>query len=90
MTTISLAPKVKRELGDLKPDALTWDQCIVLLMESVDAARFERALKTFLDAEYGAAAARARVRYRKSRARPASLLSPTEARTRVRALRARK
>ncbi|HEX9710664.1 MAG TPA: hypothetical protein VGB42_11960 [Candidatus Thermoplasmatota archaeon] len=89
MTTITLAPEVKRELGELKPDALTWDQYLVVLLESVDPARFEQVIKDFLDAQYAEAAARARERYRKARARPGSLLSATEARKRVRALRAR-
>lgn len=89
MTTITIAPEVKQELGQLKPDALTWDQYLVVLMESVDPDRFERTLKAFLDAQYAQAAARARERYRKARAQPSSLLSPTEARKRVRALRAR-
>lgn len=89
MTTITIAPEVKAELGQLKPEALTWDQYLVVLMESVDAARFERTLKALSEAQYAEAAARARERYRKARAHPRALLTPTEARKRVRALRAR-
>lgn len=90
MTTITVAPEVKRELGHLKPDALTWDDFLAVLLESVDPDRFERVVRGLLDAQREQAVARARERYRRARARPDELFSAPEARKRVRALQAGK
>lgn len=44
-TTITLSDAVKRRLARLKPDALTWDEFLALLPDSLDADAFEAKLR---------------------------------------------
>ncbi|MBI4394077.1 MAG: hypothetical protein HY556_09835 [Euryarchaeota archaeon] len=89
-TTITVEPEVKEELDQIRPETLTWGQFLHALGRSVDPERLEREFQSFYAAEYQEAARLAKERYEAAQRDPDSLLSATEARKRVRALRGRK
>lgn len=89
-TTITIDPEIKALLDKLRPESLTWDQYLAAIVRSVDPERLEREFQAFYEVEYREAVRLAQERYQTARRKPASLLSATEARKRVRALRGRK
>lgn len=89
-TTITVEHEVKDELEKLRPSTLTWGQYLHALYRSVDPARLEQEFQAFYAAEYQEAVRLAKDRYDQGRRDPGSLLTPTEARKRLRALRSRK
>lgn len=84
MTSITLDPDIKQEHEALKPDSLTWSEYMHILVQSIDADRFEQLVEEFYKREYEAAVERARDRYAKAREDPDKMLSASDARDEVR------
>lgn len=87
MTTITLREETKEELRAIKPDALTWDEYLHLVLQSLDPDRYAETLEGFFEEEIEDVVERARERYEAAREDPGRMLDPDDAREQIRELR---